>query len=333
MTQMTHRDTAAGDGAPLRVRALGSFHIGGEEVHLSGLAPDVLPISGGIGSVSMDPNGAYEVGQMYVQFVRLAGERDRAPVLLMHGGGMTGAMWESTPDGRTGWQSRLLEAGHDVYVADSVERGRASWARYPDIYPAPPLFRSKKDIWEAFRIGPMGTYEADPAARTPYPATAFPLDAFDQLAKQCVPRWTHTDALALAAYRRCLERIGPCALVAHSQGCAFAFALAVEMPSLVEAVVAIEPGGFPGPDADLASLVDVPLAVLWGDNVEDHPFWGPTRLRSKDFVDAVTAAGGRAELVDLPTVGIAGNSHLPMGDLNSDAVAALVTGRLSGAPT
>ncbi|MGY8705554.1 hypothetical protein RAD16_07390 [Bradyrhizobium sp. 18BD] len=46
-----------------------------------------------------------------------------------------------------------LNAGYDVYVSDAVERGRASWARYPEIFKSEPFFRPKKEAWELFRIG------------------------------------------------------------------------------------------------------------------------------------------------------------------------------------
>ena len=305
---------------------MGSRHIGGSEIMLSGLELDTLPINGSGTSVQMDPNGAYEIGQMYVQYVLLA-ERPMAPppVLFMHGGGMTGAMWESTPDGRPGWQGRLLEGGFDTYVADAVERGRAGWARYPEIFPGPPLHRSKKDVWEAFRIGPPDSYHGDPTRRAPYASNAFPMDAFDQFVRQCVPRWIHTDALALRAYLQCVEWIGPCLLIAHSQGCAFAFELALRAPHLVKAIVAVEPGGFPDESADLSAMASTPVKVFWGDNVTSHFFWGPARDRSIGWIDRLNIAGGRGHVIDLPSHGIAGSSHLPMGDLTSDAVARHVT--------
>ena len=91
---------------------------------------------------------------MYVQYVKLAQPRARVPLLLWHGGGLSGVTWETKPDGKPGWQQFFLNAGYDVYVSDAVERGRASWARYPEIFKAEPMFRPKKEAWELFRIGP-----------------------------------------------------------------------------------------------------------------------------------------------------------------------------------
>ena len=58
---------------------------------------------------------------------------------MWHGGGLSGVTWETKPDGKPGWQNYFLKAGHDVYVSDAVERGRASWARYPEIFKTEPF--------------------------------------------------------------------------------------------------------------------------------------------------------------------------------------------------
>jgi hypothetical protein len=110
------------------VRDIGSFHVGGGLVTLSGL-PLRERVSTPGGPVHyVDPNGEIAAGQMYVHYVRLAQPRVQIPVLMWHGGGESGVNWETTPDGRDGWQMRFLSAGLDVYVSDSVERGRSSWA-------------------------------------------------------------------------------------------------------------------------------------------------------------------------------------------------------------
>ena len=108
------------------------------------------------------------------------------PLLLWHGGGLSGVTWETKPDGKPGWQQFFLNAGYDVYVSDAVERGRASWARYPEIFKSEPFFRPKKEAWELFRIGP--SYEVG-GKREAFEGEQFPVEAFDQFAKQGIPRW------------------------------------------------------------------------------------------------------------------------------------------------
>jgi hypothetical protein len=43
------------------------------------------------------------------------------------------------------------------------------------------------------------------------------------------------------------------------------------------------------------------------------------------MVRALNARGGRAELIDLPAIGITGNTHYPMQDLNNVAVADVIS--------
>jgi len=57
-------------------------------------------------------DGAHMVGQMYAQHFRLAQPRYPIPIALWHGGGLTGASWETTPDGRAGWSGQSGERPH-----------------------------------------------------------------------------------------------------------------------------------------------------------------------------------------------------------------------------
>ena len=128
---------------------------------------------------------------------------------MWHGGGFAGVTRETKPDGKPGWQNYFLAPGHDVYVSDAVERGRASWARYPEVFKTEPFFRTKKEAWELFRIGTKDSYNTDPAKRATHKeGSQFPVDAFDQFAKQGIPRWASTTPRCCNRDRplRCSER-------------------------------------------------------------------------------------------------------------------------------
>ena len=56
--------------------------------------------------------------QMYVEHWIPAQVRHPFPVVLIHGGYGQGSEWFSTPDGRRGWATLLLEQGYKVYVVD-----------------------------------------------------------------------------------------------------------------------------------------------------------------------------------------------------------------------
>src|SRR5581483_11193230 len=72
------------------VKRVGSFHIGGHEVVLSSLPDRELRFTANSPPMRVDPNGAFEVGQMYVQYVTLASPKSKYPLLMWHGGGLTG---------------------------------------------------------------------------------------------------------------------------------------------------------------------------------------------------------------------------------------------------
>ena len=80
----------------------------------------------------LDPNGQYMVEQMYVQYFLPKNKKGKLPLLLWHGGGLTGVTYESTPDGREGWMNFFVRKGWDTYVSDAVERGRSGFAP-PDV--------------------------------------------------------------------------------------------------------------------------------------------------------------------------------------------------------
>lgn len=309
----------------IEIASIGSFHVGGREVRLDGLPVRRARFAVGGPEKVVDPNGAFEAEQMYVQYVRVARPTAPCPVLLWHGGGQTGVTWEDTPDGRPGWQMRFLEAGWDVYVSDAVERGRAGWARFPEIFRTEPVFREKRQAWELFRVGPPGSWADEPGERRPFPGTRFPWACYDRFFKQTVPRWVGHEQITQRAYDALVKEVGPCAIVAHSQGCAFAMQAASAAPDLVKAVVAIEPSGAPDPTAtDAGRLRDVPHLVVWGDFIEGDPAWSDNRARVARYWDALAQAGCRAETLDLPAEGVRGNSHFPMMDDNSDQIATLV---------
>jgi hypothetical protein len=85
--------------------------------------------------------------------------------------------------------------------------------------------------------------------------------------------------------------------------------------------VLFTPGGDP---AGVAALKDVPVLMVHGDYIAQDSRWPTIRGNGVRFAEAVRAAGGSVDIVDLPEVGIRGNSHMIMMDRNRDAVAEVV---------
>jgi len=310
-------------GGGYLVKEVGSFHVGGRQVSLSGLAEREISFSAGMPPIKVNPNGDFEVEQMYAQYVKLVDPKAKYPLLLVHGGGLAGITWETKPDGGPGWQQFFLKAGHDVYVSDAVERGRASWARYPEIFKTEPMFRTKKEAWELFRIGDTGSYDTDPAQRRAIAGTQFPLAAFDQFAKQGIPRWASNDGATQLAYDAYVQKVCPCVIITHSQGGNFGFNMALHAPDKVKALISVEPSGSPDTNTDLKALKGVPMLFVWGDYHQRYAFWQGVRGRLDKFRQAALAQGGVVDEIDLPKTGIHGNSHMLMMDRNSDQVAQL----------
>jgi len=304
------------------VKEVGSFYVGGKETALSGQPPVEIAFSPGMKPLKVDPNGEFEVGQMYVQYVKLAQPKSKIPVLMWHGGGLTGVTWETKPDGAPGWQQSFLAAGYDVYVSDSVERGRATWSRF---YDSTPVFRTKKEGWELFRIGPPGSWDASPARRTAFPDTQFPTAAYDQFAKEYTPRWLTNDKLILDAYQQLVERVCPCIVIVHSQGGWFGYTTALNHPDRIRALVAVEPSAAPDPaKVEAARLRNVPILAVWGDHLATHPQWPGFVKQSETLRAAVREAGGTFDWLSLPDRDIRGNTHMLMMDRNSDQIARMV---------
>jgi pimeloyl-ACP methyl ester carboxylesterase len=311
---------------PVALRDIGSFHIGGRIIDISGQPiKEVVFTPGGV-PAKMDPNGKYQVEQMYVQYFLPQNRKGKLPLLLWHGGGLTGVTYETKPDGGEGWLTYFIRKGWDTYISDAVERGRAGWT---NTFKGEPVFLPLGDPWERFRIGPPGSWNDDRAKRTTYPGVQFPIEAYGQFMKQGVPRWLTTDDQIIAAYIELVDKVCPCVVLVHSQSGAFGYKVLEARPEKVKALVAVEPT-VGGDREKVQSIKTTPILVLYGDNARDHPRWSKIRQGGVDYAAVLKSAGGSIDVVDLPDVGIKGNSHMVMMDKNSNVVADLIQKWLVG---
>jgi hypothetical protein len=305
---------------PILLREMGSFHIGGRVIEITGQPiKEVMFTPGGV-PAKMDPNGKYQVEQMYVQYFLPQNRRGKLPLLLWHGGGLTGVTYETKPDGGEGWLTYFIRKGWDTYISDAVERGRAGWT---NTFKGDPLFLPVGDPWERFRIGPPGSWNDDQAKRATYPGVQFPIEAYERFMKQAVPRWLTTDEQIVAAYVELVDKVCPCVVMVHSQSGSFGYKVLEARPEKVKALIAVEPT-LGGDRNKVEAIKGTPILVLYGDNAKDHPRWSKIRQGGVDYAAVLKSAGGRIDVVDLPEVGIKGNSHMVMMDKNSDVVADLI---------
>jgi hypothetical protein len=99
--------TARPDPGPLTIARQGSFFVGGRDVKSDTLS--TLPAYASSGTITFD--------QMYVRYQVPVGTLG-IPITLIHGCCLTGKTWETTPDGRMGWDEYFVRHAHPIYVID-----------------------------------------------------------------------------------------------------------------------------------------------------------------------------------------------------------------------
>ena len=263
--------------------------------------------------------GDIAVDQMYVEYQVPHEQKYRYPVIMMHGGGHTGKVYETTPDGREGWYTSFTRRGFSPYVVDAPNRGRSGYdptQRYK-VYlglAAPATLEigniySAQAAWVAFRWGP--TYGVQ------YPGQQFPVDHLDDYIKESLPSYRDAtqNPKIVADLVALIDKLGPCILLGWSTGTSNVMNAAAQRPSLVKAVIGIE-GAPPAGGVDINTLAKVPVVVLFGDNTSP--------ANSRAFTDQLRALGGDASTIWLPDIGLHGNGHTMMLERNNEQIADLL---------
>ncbi len=258
------------------------------------------------------------------------------PIVYLHGYGQSRMGWLTTPDGRDGWAQMFLQAGHAAYLVDQPGRGEAGAATtmsqdgFLDAWSEESKdYKPGDQAWYThFRIGRV--------APERYEGSQFPEgeEAQDAFFRQMTPNTTTFDqAKAAAAVSAVLEKVtertgNKSIFITHSQGGAVGWDVDVEN---VSAIIAIEPGGAPEVDSEqYQKLLDagIPVIFYFGDYMENGPedimssgFWSMIKAGAVAFAEAYNAAGGDATVIDLPAIGITGNSHFMFQEMNNQEIA------------
>lgn len=332
---------------PIVLETQGSFAIGGTAVKHDGTYSD---------QHFLEPQGQKAYGDHAYVFYQIPVQAKKYPIVFQHGGAQSKRTWETTPDGREGFQNIFLRKGYSVYLLDQPRIGEAGLATVPDNganpYASNPMYADKA-LYQLCRVG---TFDGDQPV--PFKNTAFPKDAasYDQFQRTWTPyEGQLDDDVSADALAKLFDKIGPAVLVTHSMGGTVGWRTPFRTDN-VKAIVAFEPGGSPFlfpegevpqaeipvyapvaaqakavPLKDFMKLTKIPIILYYGDNIADKPSKqvGPDKWRSefdmaKKFVAAVNRHGGHAEIVHLPDIGIKGNTHFLMSDLNNQQIADLM---------
>lgn len=318
---------------PVTLEDQGSFYAGGKVVTARGTYKDDEPTN--FDGETLHGDAAYVFWQKPAKAKKNA-------MVFLHGYGQSGKTWETTPDGRDGFQNIFLEKGYSTYVVDEPRRGRAGNSTVPANLKAQP----QDQLWyDNFRIGQWPNV---------YDNAAVPRDqaSQEQFFYQMTPDTGAFDQDVVAnAMTAVMEKAGSGVLVTHSAGGGPGWLTAAHSDH-VKGVIALEPGTFPFPkgevpaveettspfpargmevsDEDFQKLLKIPMVVYFGDNIKTgstpDSHWGLDNWRvrlnlANEWAEIMKEHGGDVQVIVLPDIGIKGNTHFLMADLNNQDVA------------
>jgi len=319
--------------SPLVIETQGSFAIGGTMF----TAPGNFEVAN-----ALKPDGQTFHGDHAYVFYQVPPKSQKLPLVFLHGAGQSKRTWETTPDGREGFQNIFLRKGFGVYLIDQPRRGEAGKSTVDATIKA----TADEQFWfTQFRIGNYPDY---------FPNVQFPKDkaSLEQFYRQMTPNTGAFDAKVVTdAVSQLFDKIGDGILITHSQGCGVGWLTAIKNDK-VKAVVAYEPysgfvfpkgelpqpinssglfGALSGveiPLADFEKLTKKPIVIYYGDNIAKEPtnLWNEDHWRSglemaRLWAATINKHGGDAKVVHLPEIGINGNTHFIMSDLNNVQIA------------
>lgn len=267
----------------------------------------------------------------------------KLPLVFWHGYGQSMKTWQTTPDGREGFQNIFLKRRYPVYNLDQPRRGNAGRSTQPTSIAAKP----DDQLWFGiFRLGLGNEF---------YPDVQFSKDpqALNQFLRQMVPDTGPLDIeVNTEAVSALFDKIGNAILVTHSQSGGMGWLTALKNQH-VRAIVSYEPmSNFVFPEgevpqaipylggtlkatsvsfSDFEKLTKIPIVMYYGDYIPDKPVenpgqeqWRAALVMAKKWKEVVNRHGGDVTLVHLPEIGIKGNTHFPMSDLNNAVTADLM---------
>src|SRR5436190_11638245 len=150
-----------GKPAPLMIQEQGSFAVGGTVITNQGKFDPLRPT----------PDGQTFHGDHAYVFYQIPAKARQLPLVMWHGIGQFSKTWETTPDGREGYQNIFLRRGFGVYLIDQPRRGNAGRSTQPSsLTPT----HDEQTWFNIFRLGiwpnyfPGVQFSRDPEALNQY---------------------------------------------------------------------------------------------------------------------------------------------------------------------
>ncbi len=318
--------TYAQNQKPLIIATQGTFSAGGTVIKSEGTFDPLK-------AWNVPQGGQTRHGDHADVFYQIPANAKKLSMVFLHGYGQSRRSWQTTADGREGFSDIFLRKGYGVYLVDQPGRGDAGQTSKPAQITATP---DDQTWFTQFRIGLYPNYNEG----VQFPKDSLSLDKFFRM---MTPNTGNVDeATIVNAMSAVFDQSGDGILFTHSAGGAPGWKTAIKNDR-IKAIVAYEPGGFTFPEGqapegnrggkgipmeDFKKLTKIPIVVYFGDfipkeetNAASLNFWRNVLATAKQWAKVVNANGGDATIVHLPEIGIKGNTHFPMSDLNSKEVA------------
>jgi hypothetical protein len=189
-------------------------------------------------------------------------------------------------------------------------------------------------IWIRFRFGPT--------FGVPFSDTQFPVGAADKFAKQAIPDLNAGLPAPNPTFKALSDlaiQLNGAVLMGHSESGMHPLQAALTNATGIKGLIVMEPGGGCNAtvftDQQIATLARIPILVEYGDHLDTvipgaPNFWLNSFANCTAFTARINAAGGNAQMLHLPEIGIHGNSHMVMLDKNNLQVADLILKWIDG---
>lgn len=327
--------TSACSDNDIKVAKQGSFAVGGTTIQRNGTYDNSKFVGW---AEQIETGQSYHGDHAFVNY-QIPAKANRYPLVFIHGYGGSGVCWEMTPDNRDGFSTLMLRKKYPTYVMDLPGRGRAgrTTAENHTKPVADEMFWF--DIW---RIGLWPNYNED---------VQFSKDKeyMAQFFREMTPDLSDHKQ-DITAINALADKIGGNVLVTHSAGGYPGWVVAMQN-SNIKGVAAFEPGGYVFPKGEapepmpsltgtlsgvevsaeeFKKLTEIPIVIYFGDYIPEEPSknlgdenWRVRLAMARKFVETINKHSGNATLVELPKLGIKGNTHFLMQDLNNDVIADL----------
>ena len=118
--------SAVQDNGNFHLRGYGSFFIPGDLANCPTPPPPAR--NSNMCSFTGGP-GLHMINQMYVAFMLPQAQKGKkhVPIGIIHGCCLSTKSWQTTPDGRMGWDEYFVRQGFDTYMMDQVGRARSGF--------------------------------------------------------------------------------------------------------------------------------------------------------------------------------------------------------------